>query len=398
MRVGKIVYLDHQATTPVDKRVFDAMAPYFCEQFGNPHSIDHIIGWKAALAEENARSKIAELIGCDSDEVIFTSGATESNNLALFGIARHRFAEGRNRILVSAIEHKSILEAARALQRKCGLIVESIPVDSCGFVDLNAIEEAISDDVLLISVMAVNNEIGTIQNLEHVSTVCRKFGVIVHSDCAQAPCAIQLTEISNHVDLLSLSAHKIYGPKGIGVLFVRRDMTGKLEPLIYGGEQQGGLRSGTIPVPLCVGMGKATEILSESSADYERVRIGKLRDRLLEGLLSLPWPIEVNGHLGSLRHPCNLNLAFSGFEADDILGVLRPNLAVSAGSACTTGIPEESHVLNAIGLSEKMVRSSLRFSVGRLTTDEDIDDAVDLIEQALTQLSSVSIKSREFAR
>ena len=396
MRVGNIIYLDHQATTPVDKRVFEAMAPYFCEQFGNPHSVDHIIGWNSALAVENAKSNVAELIGCDTDEIIFTSGATESNNLALMGIARHSFLGGKKRILISTIEHKSILEVGRALQEKYNYVVEFIPVDKSGFVELDALEARVDGDVLLISVMAVNNEIGTIQSLEQISAICRKYGAIFHSDCAQAPCAMTLTNLSNLVDMLSISAHKIYGPKGIGALFVNRDLVNKLEPLIYGGEQQSGIRSGTVPVPLCVGMGEAIRILLETDAGNERERIQTLRNRLFEGLSGLPYMIKVNGPVNEHRHPGNLNLAFKGFEADDILGILRPNLAVSTGSACTTGTLENSHVLDAIGIPENILNSSLRFSVGRFTTEEDIDITIELINQALSKLSHLNADGSEF--
>ena len=396
MRVGNIIYLDHQATTPVDKRVFEAMAPYFCEQFGNPHSVDHIIGWNSSLAVENAKSNVAELIGCDTDEIIFTSGATESNNFALMGIARHSFVGGRKRILISTIEHKSILEVGRALQEKYNYVIDFISVDKSGFVDLNALEACMANDVLLVSVMAVNNEIGTIQSLDQISAICRKYDAIFHSDCAQAPCAMKLMNLSNLVDMLSISAHKIYGPKGIGALFVNRDLVNKLEPLIYGGEQQSGIRSGTVPVPLCVGMGEAARILLETDAGNERERIQTLRNRLFDGLSSLPYMIKVNGPVNERRHPGNLNLAFKGFEADDILGILRPNLAVSTGSACTTGTLENSHVLDAIGVPENISNSSLRFSVGRFTTEEDIDGTIELINQALSKLSHLNADSSEF--
>ena len=384
MRIGDTIYLDHQATTPVDKRVLEVMVSFFSEQFGNPHSSDHILGWDASNAVENARVNISQLIGSDPDEIIFTSGATESNNLALIGTARNSNREMRRRILISSIEHKSILAVGKLLGDHLGYSVELIPVDGEGFIDLLALKKLINEDVLLVSTMAVNNEIGTIQNLKEISSICQEFGVILHSDCAQAPCALSLADFSNFVDLLSLSGHKIYGPKGIGILYVRREIMNSIEPIIYGGDQQDGLRSGTIPVPLCVGMGEAAQLLIGTNFDAERTRIGHLRNKLIQGLQSLPWRITLNGPLSNQRHPCNANLTFHGFDAQEILGILQPKLAASTGSACTTGVPEVSHVLSAIGLSEMESRFSLRFSLGRLTTNQDISDAVTLVDEALS--------------
>ena len=384
MRIGDTIYLDHQATTPVDKRVLEVMVSFFSEQFGNPHSSDHILGWDASNAVENARVNISQLIGSDPDEIIFTSGATESNNLALIGTARNSNREMRRRILISSIEHKSILTVGQLLGDHLGYSVELIPVDGEGFIDLLALKKLINEDVLLVSTMAVNNEIGTIQNLKEISSICQEFGVILHSDCAQAPCALSLADFSNFVDLLSLSGHKMYGPKGIGILYVRREIMNSIEPIIYGGDQQDGLRSGTIPVPLCVGMGEAAQLLIGTNFDAERTRIGNLRNKLIQGLQSLPWRITLNGPLSNQRHPCNANLTFHGFDAQEILGILQPKLAASTGSACTTGVPEVSHVLSAIGLSEMESRFSLRFSLGRLTTNQDISDAVTLVDEALS--------------
>ena len=389
MRIGDTIYFDHQATTPVDQRVFAKMVPYFCEQFGNPHSIDHIMGWDSANAVEKAKLNISELIGSDSDEIVFTSGATESNNLALLGIARHTNKKERCRILLSAIEHKSILEVGRILSEQYGYTIEFIPVNHEGFIDIERLEIIMDEDVLLVSAMAVNNELGTIQNLQNIYSICRNFGAILHSDCAQAPCALSLRRFAKFVDLLSLSAHKMYGPKGIGALFTRRELMNKLEPLIYGGAQQFGLRSGTVPVPLCVGMSEAARLMLGSNSDAERQKIRTLRDRLVDGLREMPWQITLNGPDINNRHPGNANLIFHGFAAQDILGVLQPNLAASTGSACTTGIPESSHVLSAIGLSSNESSSSLRFSIGRLTTLQDIDEAVKLITHSLSSLSQI---------
>lgn len=388
MRIENAIYLDHQATTPVAADVLAEMTPYFSELFGNPHSSDHWFGWQAAEAVEKAAVRVARLIGADPDEIVFTSGATEANNLALLGLGRRAAGGKRRRILVSAIEHKCVLTAGRILHEQFGYSVEYLPVDHQGFVDLAALDEALSDDVLIVSIMAVNNEIGTIQNLSEISRLIKKSGSVFHCDGAQAPCAIDLSDIVEDVDLLSLSAHKMYGPKGIGALFIRRDLQAHIEPLIYGGGQQRDLRSGTVAVPLCVGMGAAAAHLSSSIAQQERERVQNLRDRFVEQMMNLRWPLSVNGPQGEHRHPGNANVCFSGFDAHDILGALQPYLAASTGSACTSGTPELSHVLKAIGLSGDEAEASIRFSLGRGTTDQDIDDAVSLIDNALARLAS----------
>jgi cysteine desulfurase len=387
MRVGNTIYLDHQATTPVDSRVWDAMRPYCAENFGNPHSADHILGWAAAKAIESASESIAGLIGADPDEIIFTSGATEANNLALLGIGRRASGGNRRRILVSTIEHKCVLAAARALRQQSGFAVQEIPVDSGGRIDKSALDILLGDDVLLVSIMAVNNEIGTIENVVALSQSIHTAGALFHCDAAQAPLAIDLTALAKSVDLLSLSGHKIYGPKGIGALYIRRDLQGSVEPLIYGGGQQRGLRSGTLPVPQCVGMGRACELLTDDQMPETREKLRERRDRFLAMIFSLPWEISLNGPPLAIRHPANLNLQFSGFTAGDILSVMQPRLAASTGAACTSGIPEPSHVLRAIGLTGENAESSIRFSLGLGTTDEDLDDAVEILRDALARLS-----------
>ena len=251
-----------------------------------------------------------------------------------------------------------------------------------------SLEDALDDDVLAVSVMAVNNEIGTIQNIRKISELARKAGAIFHCDAAQAPVSMDLQEIADHVDLLSLSAHKMYGPKGIGALYIRRELQDKIEPLIYGGGQQMALRSGTVPTPLCVGMGVAAELLSGNEARQKRELLRQRRDRFVEKLAGLPWSIQLNGPTGESRHPGNANICFEGFFAQDILQVLQPHLAASTGSACTSGIPEPSHVLKAIGLSPEDAEASIRFSLGFDTTDADIDDAVNLIDNVLGKLSN----------
>ena len=381
------VYADYQATTPVDPRVLEKMAPFWNGLFGNPHSSDHVVGWRSAEAVREAASWVGALIGADPDEMIFTSGATEANNLALLGLAR-RASQERRRVLVSAIEHKCVLAAARSLEEREGFTVETIPVDGKGFVDLEALAAMVDDTVLIASIMAVNNEIGTIQDLPRIATLLRQHDVVFHCDAAQAPCAMDVGDLARHADLISLSGHKMYGPQGIGALYVRRDMQKRVEPITYGGGQQGGLRSGTVPVPLCVGMAAAAEIVDSAEGVGERERIGRQRDSFIEAVKGSRHPIAVNGVIGKLRHPGNANLRFDGFVAQDILGALQPGVAASTGAACTSGIPEPSHVLRALGLSPEQADSSIRFSFGRFTTDEDLKEAASLVSTALQSIAS----------
>ena len=395
MKIDDTIYLDHQASTPTDPRVFEAIKPYFLTKFGNPHSSDHIYGWQSAKAVDDAAAKVAYMLGGDADEVIFTSGATESNNLALLGLAHGNADTKRNRVLVSAIEHKSVLASAKALQDQLGLKIETIPVDSDGTIILSALEEALDAHVLLVSTILVNHEIGSIQPLNEISKLCAAHGTLLHCDATQAPIAMDMQQISEQSDLISLSAHKIYGPKGLGALFVRRDIQNKLAPIIHGGGQQNHLRSGTMPTPLCVGMGIAAELLTGESAQDEREALSKLRDRLIAGLENLEYPIHLNGPPLSNRHPGNANIRFEGFAAQDILGALQPKIAASTGSACTTGMPEPSYILTAIGLPAAEAESSIRFSPGRYTTEEDIDEAVTLIQQALDNLSREGLQIRQ---
>lgn len=386
MKIGHTIYLDHQATTPLDERIFSVMAPFFSDSFGNPHSVDHSLGWKAARAVDDAAAQVAGLIGADADEIIFTSGATEANNLALFGLGRRASGGKRRRILVSAIEHKCVLAVCRVLYEQLGYRIELLPVDKVGFVDFAVLSETLADDVLAVSVMAVNNEIGTIQNIEKLSKIIRKSGAFFHCDAAQAPGAIDLRAASSHVDLLSFSGHKMYGPQGIGALFIRRDVQDRIEPLIYGGGQQRSLRSGTLPVALCVGIGAAARMIDTPKAVEQCAAIRDRRDRFVDMLKNLPWPIVLNGPESAHRHPGNANIRFVDFDARDILVKLQPRLAASTGSACTSGISRQSHVLRAIGLSNDEAAASIRFSIGRNTTNGDLEEATALIKKALSEL------------
>ena len=383
MRTAETIYLDHQATTRIDARVMEEMLPYFGESFGNPHSNDHVVGWRASKVLDGAADKVAQMIGADPDEIVFTSGATEANNLALLGLCKRAVSGPRKRILASEIEHKCVLEVCKVLETQLDYKIEYLPVDAYGLLDFEALEDLISEDVLIVSVMAVNNEIGTIQDLARISGIARSAGAIFHCDAAQAPCAMDMKNFGDHVDLLSLSAHKMYGPQGIGALYVRRELTNTLEPLIYGGGQQGALRSGTVPLALCVGMGAASRLISSQRDAESRQRVGLWRDKFVNALLTSEWLISVNGIEGKRRHPGNANLCFHGYDAQDMLGALQPRLAASTGSACTTGIPETSHVLTTIGLSEEDARASIRFSLGFETTEADIDEAVELVKGAL---------------
>ena len=391
MRIGQTIYLDHQATTPLDRRVLAEMAPHHVESFGNPHSSDHSLGWQAAHAVEEATGRVARLIGADPDEVFFTSGATESNNMALLGLGRRAAKGSRRRILVSAIEHKCVLASVRALKEQHAFTVEQIPVDRQGHVNVEALEDMLGDDVLVASVMAVNNEVGTIQDIVTISSHVRRHGAVFHCDAAQAPTGMPIDALATHADLLSLSGHKMYGPKGVGIVFIARSLQNRIEPLIYGGGQQGGLRSGTVPVPLCVGMGAASQLMNCEEAQGKCEELRRRRDHFVRRLTELAWPIWPVGPQGEARHPGNASICFPGFSAHEMLGALQPRVAASTGSACTSGIPEPSHVLRAIGLVGDDAEATVRFSLGFGTTDDDVEQAVALIEGVLARLSEAGL-------
>ena len=384
MNSTSTIYADYQATTPVDPRVWEGMAPFWGRSFGNPHSSDHTVGWQAHRAVEDAAASVAALIGADTDEIVFTSGATEANNLALFGVAG-RAPPGSKRILVSAIEHKCVLAASRAIAERNGFSVEIIPVDREGMVDLTALEAALSEDVLLVSVMAVNNEVGVIQDILRISDLLGSKNIPFHCDAAQAPCAIDMRNLANHADMISLSAHKIHGPQGIGALYIRRNLQSRIEPIIYGGGQQNGLRSGTLPLPLCIGMGIAAGLIAEGAAAAERARVACQRNQFVDLLRDGGTDVILNGPQTDRRHPGNANLRFIGYEADWILGSLQPEIAASTGAACTSGASEPSHVLRAMGLSEAESDASIRFSFGRFTTDNEIRKAAKLVLNILKE-------------
>ena len=388
VRDSPTIYADYQATTPVDPRVVEKMAPFWRNAFGNPHSNDHIIGWKANESVMEAATSVANLIGAASGEILFTSGATEANNLVLQGLARRAPPE-RRRILVSAIEHKCVLAAANILSERHGFRIETIPVDPEGFIDLAWLKTRLDSTVLVVSAMAVNNEIGTIQDIPSIAALVQHHGTLLHCDAAQAPCACDVSDLAAHADFVSLSGHKIYGPQGIGALYIRQELKSQVEPLIYGGGQQEGLRSGTVPVPLCIGMGAAAEILSSPVALTERHRIAEHRDKFINYLQAGRRSIFVNGALGDRRHPGNSNIRFDGCDARDILGALQPRLAASTGAACASGLPQPSHVLGALGMTELESNASIRFSFGRFTTDNEVCEAAELVLAALARVSTL---------
>jgi len=373
-RVRGPIYLDNQATTRTDPRVVDAMVPYFSEKFGNPHSRSHAFGWEAEDAVEAARQSIAELIGAEAREIIFTSGATEANNLAIKGVAEANRARG-NRIVTVATEHKCVLETCRHLEGD-GFEVVYLGVDGSGLIDLAELAAAIDENTVLVSVMGVNNETGVIQPVAEIGEICRRSGVVFHSDCAQAAGKIELDVEAMNVDLMSLSAHKMYGPMGIGALYVRRRPRVRLAPLLDGGGQEQGLRSGTLPAPLCVGFGMAARICAdEMAAEVDRTK--DLRSRFLENLKRELEGVHVNGHM-TQRIAGNLNVRFDGVTAVQLLSGIK-GVAFSAGSACTSASVEPSYVLRAMGLRDADADSSVRFGFGRFTTEGEIDLACELI-------------------
>lgn len=381
MRIGAVLYFDYQASTPIDPRILPVLETHFSSTFANPHSADHALGWQSHEVLETAAAQIAQTIGADPDEIIFTSGATEANNLAILGLLP-KAPHGRSRLIVGATEHKCVLAAAAEAARH-GFTVEHVRVDATGVVDLEDLTRRLTDDVLLVSIMAVNNEVGAIQPLDEVVRLAARVGARVHSDAAQALGAHDINVAATDVDFLSLSAHKIYGPKGVGALYVRRDRRNELSPIIHGGGQQGGLRSGTVPVPLCAAFGVAAVLMKEEAITGERARLTTLRDSLMAGLLDLNRSYRLNGPAGAARHPGNVNICFSGEDGQDLLSRLQPKVAASTGSACTTGIPQPSHVLRAMGLSTKDAEASIRIGLGRFTDLEQIKDLVEFFKSAI---------------
>lgn len=379
------VYLDYQATTPTDPRVVEAMLPYFTTKFGNPHSRSHSYAWEAEEACELARSQVASLIGASPKEIIFTSGATESNNMVLKGISKF-YGSKKKHIVTVITEHKCILDTCRYLEQD-GFKVTYLPVMENGLVDLDMLKNAITEDTMLVSVMAVNNEIGVIQPLKEIGQICREKGAFFHSDIAQAFGKIPIDVNEMNIDLASISGHKIYGPKGIGALYLRRKPRIRISPMINGGGQERGLRSGTLATPLLVGFGEAARIASmEMDKDYKHIK--NLSDRFLATINNGAKEVFLNGDKEK-RYPGNLNLSFAYIEGESMILAIK-DLAVSSGSACTSTSLEPSYVLRALGVDEAMAHTSIRFGFGRFTTRAEVDYAAALILSKIDYLRNLS--------
>jgi len=387
LSVRRPVYLDNHATTRTDPRVVEAMLPYFTEHYGNAASVSHRFGWDAEEAVERAREQIASAIGAESREIVFTSGATESNNLAVKGAAQAAIRRGKH-LVTAASEHKAVLDPMKRMARE-GWEVTVVDCDEQGRVEAGAVAEAINDRTVLVSVMTANNEVGTINPIAEIGRLCHERGILFHTDAAQAVGKIPIDVRRDNVDLLSISGHKFYGPKGIGALCVRRrDPQVRLLPLLDGGGHERGYRSGTLAVPLIVGMGAAVELATGEMTE-EAGRLLVLRERLHRAIAERVPGTRLNGH-PSDRLPGNLNLSFVDVDGEALMMAMR-DVAVSSGSACSAADPEPSHVLRAMGLDEDLARSSLRFGLGRFTTEDEIDFAVEAVASAVERLRSQGV-------
>ncbi|XP_068329639.1 cysteine desulfurase, mitochondrial-like [Pyrus communis] len=382
---GRPLYLDMQATSPVDPRVVDAMLPYYLTRYGNPHSRTHMYGWESDSAVETARAQVADLIGASPKEIVFTSGATECNNISVKGVM-HFYKDKKRHVITTQTEHKCVLDSCRHLQQE-GYDVTYLPVKTDGLIDLDELRSSIRPDTGLVSVMAVNNEIGVIQPMEEIGEICKQFKIPFHTDAAQALGKIPIDVDKWNVSLMSLSGHKVYGPKGVGALYMRRRPRIRVEPQMNGGGQERGIRSGTVPTPLVVGFGAACEI-AKKEMEYDEKRVRALQDRMLKGIRKNLDMVVVNGS-EERRYPGNLNLSFAYVEGESLLMGLK-EVAVSSGSACTSASLEPSYVLRALGVDEDMAHTSIRFGIGRFTTEEEIDRAVQLTVQQVKKLRELS--------
>lgn len=385
MNLKRPIYLDYSATTPVDPRVAEKMIPYLCEKFGNPASRSHAYGWEAEKAVDEARAEVAAYINADPKEIVWTSGATESDNLAVKGVAHFYKDKGKHLITVKT-EHKAILDSMRHLETE-GYEVTYLDVQENGLLDLKVLEAAMRPDTTLVSVMAVNNEIGVIQDIAAIGEMCRARGIIFHCDATQAPGKMVLDTQKLKVDLMSLSSHKVYGPKGIGALYVRRKPRVRIEPQIHGGGHERGMRSGTLAVHQIVGMGEAYR-LARLEQDKDIAHCFKLRERLLNGILKNIPDVVVNGDMEH-RVCTNLNVSFAYVEGESLMMALK-DIAVSSGSACTSASLEPSYVLRALGRDDELAHSSIRFTFGRFTTEEEIDYTVKLLTEQVAKLREMS--------
>jgi len=383
---GRPIYLDSQATTRIDPRVIDIMNQYHVEQWGNPHSSTHLYGWETEDAVENARKQIARLIGGNPKEIIFTSGATESNNLAIKGIAMFPRRKEKKHIITVQTEHKCVLDSCRQLETQ-GFEVTYLEVNDQGIVEIDNLLSKIREDTLLVSCMYVNNEIGVIQPIKEIGAICRERGIYFHCDAAQALGKIPINVDEFNIDIMSMSGHKIYGPKGIGAIYIRRRPRVQLKPIINGGGQERGLRSGTLPAPLCIGFGKACEIAQECMEE-DKEHIDRLSQRLYDGITNELEEIILNGD-PQHRYPGNLNLSIAFVEGESLIMGLK-NVCVSSGSACTSASLEPSYVLRGIGVSEDLAHTSIRFGIGRFTTQEEIDFTIKETVHHVARLRNMS--------
>ena len=380
------VYMDNNATTRTDPRVVEAMLPFFTEHYGNSASRNHAYGWESEAAVEEAREQISALIGASSKEIIFTSGATESNNLALKGAAAMYKKKG-NHIITQATEHKAVLDPCKRLERD-GFQVTILPVDHFGRVNAEQVRAAMTDKTILVSIMAANNEIGTLQPIRDIGKLCKQKGVLFHTDAVQSVGKVPIDVEEMGIDLLSMTAHKLYGPKGIGALYVRKkDPRVRLEPIIDGGGHERGMRSGTLPVPNIVGFGMACEIARKEMPE-ESKRTFRLRERLREGIMSQLTESYLNGH-PTERLPGNANISFAYVEGEGLMMGIK-DVAVSSGSACTSASLEPSYVLRALGVGDELAHSSIRFGLGRFSTEEEVDFVVDLVVREVNRLREMS--------
>lgn len=379
------IFMDYQSTTPCDPRVVEKMLPYFTEKFGNPHSRSHAFGWEAEAASELAREQVARLINADPKEIIFTSGATEANNIALKSVGAF-YKDKKNHIITVVTEHKCVLDSARHMEQE-GFTVTYLPVKTNGLIDIEVLKAAITDKTLMVSVMGVNNELGVIQPLAEIGKITRERGVLFHTDCAQAFGKIPLDVEAMNIDLMSISAHKVYGPKGVGALFVRRRPRVRLEALFSGGGQERGMRSGTLPTPLVVGFGEAARIAKEEMQS-EASRIRFLADKFLKAVMDDVPDVFMNGDREQ-RWPGCINLSFAYIEGESMIMAIK-NLAVSSGSACTSASLEPSYVLRSIGVGEELAHTSIRFGIGRFTTEAEIDEAIKIVTGSIEKLRAMS--------
>jgi len=386
MAVKIPIYMDNNSTTRVDPRVVEAMLPYFTEKYGNAASRSHVYGWEAEAAVEEARERIAALIGATAKEIIFTSGATESDNLAIKGVASMYKKKG-NHIITQVTEHKAVIDTCKRLERE-GYRITWLPVDRYGQVHPDQVREAITDQTILVTIMAANNEIGTLQPIQEIGAICKEKGVLFHTDAVQAVGKIPIDVEAMGIDLLSMTAHKMYGPKGIGALYVRKkNPRVRLEPIIDGGGHERGMRSGTLAVPLIVGFGKACDLCRELMPE-ESARLQRLRERLRQGIMNNLSDTYLNGH-PTERLPNNLNISFAYVEGEGLMMGIK-DVAVSSGSACTSASLEPSYVLRALGVGDDLAHSSIRFGLGRFNTEEEVDYVVQLVIREVNRLREMS--------